>query len=472
MTPPRKLRWYLARWRYRRWCRKSGIPDPETLGVLVATGQADPELLGRQFRSWGPKVMAKFDPEAVPEHEWPAPLGRAAYHGPVGKFVRAVEPHSEGDPAAILIQTLVCFGNAMGRNPHFTVEDSRHGTNLFAAVVGDTSKSRKGTALGRARKLVLVADPRWGLNNDGEGGLSTAEGLVYAVRDGNRSSKNGDSGVEDKRLLAAMSEFSETLSKMKREGNPLGAQMRNAWDGTNMRVRTKIRPLVATNAHVSVIGHITQTELEGLLETAEVFNGFGNRFLWVLATRSKELPYGGDLRVEDLDELVKEVKKSILWADEKDRRIDFDNDTRKLWPALYSELGRNEGGRLGAIVDRAEPQVRRLALVYAAIDRSEAVRPVHLKAALEVWRYCEESAAYLFGDAPALGAEGRVERVMRRYRRWVDRSTLYRKLERSGIKSYYLDAALASLEEQGKVESREVATRGRPRTEYKWIHSN
>jgi len=55
---PRKLRWYLVRWRYRRWCRTSGIPEPETLGVLVATGQADPELLGRQFGSWGPKVMA------------------------------------------------------------------------------------------------------------------------------------------------------------------------------------------------------------------------------------------------------------------------------------------------------------------------------------------------------------------------------------------------------------------------------
>src|SRR5438046_1145943 len=114
---------------------------------------------------------------------WPAPLGRPAYHGVIGRFVRAVEPHSESDPAAILVQTLVGVGNAIGRGPHFMVEETRHHANLFAAIVGDTSKARKGTALDRSRKLVLAADPAWGRNNDGEGGLSTAEGLITAVRD-------------------------------------------------------------------------------------------------------------------------------------------------------------------------------------------------------------------------------------------------------------------------------------------------
>jgi hypothetical protein len=402
---------------------------------------------------------------------WPAPLGDAAYHGVVGEFVRKIEPHTEGDSAAILIQALVCFGNALGRGPHFTVEDTRHGTNLFAVIVGDTSKARKGTALDRARKLAMLADPSWGANNDGEGGISSAEGLVHAVRDAISSSRSTDWGVEDKRLLAAMSEFAEMLSRMKREGNPVGATVRNAWDGKTLRIRTRNQPLTATGAHISIIGHITQADLDGLLETADVFNGFGNRFLWVLATRSKELPFGGSLRSEDLKYLAAAVERSILWADEHDRLIDFDRRTRHRWPRLYSELGRNEGGRLGAIVDRAEPQVRRVALVYAAMDRADAVSVEHLEAALEVWRYCEQSAAYLFSDAPAPGVEGRIVQALSRKRGasrgWMSRSELYRKLEGSGVKSYLLGAGLKTLKEQGAVESREVATRGRPRVEYR-----
>ena len=401
------------------------------------------------------------------ERLWPSPLGQAAYHGVVGEFVRRLEEHSESDPAAILTQTLACFGNAIGRGPHFTVEDTRHHANLFVAVVGDTSKARKGTALDRARRLVVDADPEWGANNDGEGGLSTAEGLIYAVRDATGTARDSDPGVEDKRLLATQSEFAEVLGRMKREGNPLGPTIRNAWDGKTLRVRTRKQPLTATAAHVSIIGHITRADLDGLLETADVFNGFGNRFLWALAKRSRELPFGGSLRAEDLSDLVEEVRRSIRWA-EVDQRIEFDRQTQRRWPMIYSELGRNEGGRFGAITDRAEPQVRRIALAYAVMDRSAHVRGPHLDAALEVWRYCEQSAAYIFADAPSVGVEGRVELLLRRWRgEWVSRSEIYRNVERHKVKSYHLDAALEALVSRGAVEHRRIETAGRPRHEYR-----
>ena len=53
---------------------------------------------------------------------WPSPLDESAFHGLAGRFVRAVEPHSEADPVALLVQTLVAFGNAVGRGPHFVAE--------------------------------------------------------------------------------------------------------------------------------------------------------------------------------------------------------------------------------------------------------------------------------------------------------------------------------------------------------------
>jgi hypothetical protein len=117
------------------------------------------------------------------------------------------------------------------------------------------------------------------------------------------------------------------------------------------------------------------------------------------------------------------------------------------------------------MVDRAEPQVRRLALIYSVMDRSSVTRLVHLKAALELWRYCEQSALYLFADAPGLGIVGRVEEFLRRRGGWVPYSALYRKLE--PVKTYHLRSALDQLVASGVVEHRRVPTRGRPRDEYR-----
>ena len=68
------------------------------------------------------------------------------YHGIAGEFVKLIEPHTEADPAALLVQFKIGFGSLIGRGPHVFTEDDRHYTNLFGAFVGVTSKARKGTS--------------------------------------------------------------------------------------------------------------------------------------------------------------------------------------------------------------------------------------------------------------------------------------------------------------------------------------
>jgi hypothetical protein len=36
-----------------------------------------------------------------------------------------LDPHTESDPVAILVQTLAAFGSAAGRGPHFRHESTR-----------------------------------------------------------------------------------------------------------------------------------------------------------------------------------------------------------------------------------------------------------------------------------------------------------------------------------------------------------
>ena len=99
------------------------------------------------------------------------------------------------------------------------------------------------------------------------------------------------------------------LTNMARDGNTLSVSIRQAWDTGDLRTMTKNSPARATDAHVSIVGHITRDELLRKLNSTEMANGFANRILWACTTRSKELPEGGNLTDADIDPLAARLKK-------------------------------------------------------------------------------------------------------------------------------------------------------------------
>ena len=329
-----------------------------------------------------------------PVTSWPAPLAAAAFHGPAGEFVRRLEPHTEADPAAILLQTLVAVGNVFGRTAHFMAEADQHFCNINAVLVGNTSKGRKGTSWGRTNQLIAKIDPHWPRPVSG---LSSGEGLIYHVRDAQPDDED-DHGIGDKRLLVMEPEFARVLQSTKRESNTLSAVIRQTFDTGHLRTLTKNSPATATGAHVSIIGHITKQELAKTLADTECANGFANRFLWVCVKRSKLLPEGGNAHLLDFDDLETRFKRAVEFA--KDRaEIRRDPHARELWCDRYAQLSDGKPGLLGAVTSRAEALVMRLATIYAILDCSDLIRPDDLRAALAVWKYCEASAAYIFGDS-------------------------------------------------------------------------
>lgn len=345
---------------------------------------------------------------AVP---WPDPPAPEAFHGLAGDIVRAIEPHTEADPVALLAQFLVAFGNAAGRGPHFMAEADRHGLNLFACLVGATAKGRKGTSWGHIRRLLEAVDPAWAKDHVASG-LSSGEGLIWAVRDPierrepvkEKGRTTGyetvlvDAGVEDKRLLVIEGEFASVLRILGREGNTLSPVIRNAWDSGNLRSLTKNSPAVASGAHISIIGHVTKSELLRYLETTEAGNGFANRFLWVCVRRSKCLPEGGNISEVDFAPLVARLAEALEFA-KRAGELRRNDGAREVWHAVYPELSEGKPGLLGAVLARAEAQVMRLACIYALLDLSQVVRREHLLAALALWEYVEASARFIFGDA-------------------------------------------------------------------------
>src|ERR1019366_4837460 len=332
------------------------------------------------------------------------------YYGLAGDIVRTLEPQTEADPVALLIHVLLGVGNLVGQSPHFRVGGASHHTNENAICVGKTSSARKGTAKSDTFNLLGQVDPTW-VEEHVMAGLSSGEGLIWAVRDeiekqepirDKKKTITGyqtviaDKGVADKRLLVIEPEFASVLRVAGRDGNTLSTVYRQAWDSGLLRVLNKNSPVKATGAHISIIGHITRDELLMELSNNDKVNGFGNRNLWLCVQRSKFLPDGGDWDHLDIGPLISRLKNVIEFArgvGEMRRNA----EARAMWHEVYPQLSGERGGLFGSLTSRAEAHVLRLSCIYALLDHSAEVQRCHLEPALALWKYCEDSAEFIFG---------------------------------------------------------------------------
>ena len=395
------------------------------------------------------------------------------FYGLSGDYVQKIEPHTESDPIALLTQFLTLYGNTINRTAHVQVEADLHSFNLFVCLVGLTSKGRKGTSLSQIRRQFASIEPAWSEDRF-QFGLSSGEGLIHAVRDpieskipikeknrhtGEYESVISDHGVTDKRLVIVESEFASTLRVLTRDGNTLSAIIRQAWDSGKLQNLTKNSPGTATDAHISIIAHITKQELLRYMDSTEYGNGFGNRFLWVYVKRSKVLPEGGDIQAVDFSELNRHLKQAIHFARTKGK-LERDPDAKKLWGETYEELSEGKPGQLGAMIARAEAQVLRLSGIYALLDCSDWIREEHLKAALALWNYCEHSARFIFGDAIGDPIADELLREVRRRDNGMTRTEI-RDFFKRNRSSQQIDRTLGALLEAGLVETQKEPTAGR-----------
>jgi hypothetical protein len=393
---------------------------------------------------------------------WPDPPAAEAFHGIAGELVDLIDPATEADPVAVLVQFLGGFGNLIGKSAHFGVEGDYHAAKLNAVLVGVSAKARKGVSWGQVKRVLGRVDEEW-LMGHVHSGLSSGEGLIWEVRDPIQGSKaTADPGVDDKRCFVLEPEFVSVLRVAQREKNTISAIIRQAWDSDTLRTMTKNSPAKSTGCHISIFGHITRDELLRTLAENEMANGFCNRFLWLCARRSKCLP---DPVMLDDSEFDPYVTRLVSAADSAKRATELgrDDEASEIWRAVYPTLSEGKPGLLGAVTSRAEPQVMRLALIYALLDRDKAIRARHLEAALAVWDYCEASARYIFGSRLGDPVADEIRAVLKSQPNGISRTEMSGHFSRNRS-SREISLALRTLAESGmaRMEPGED-TGGRPR---------
>lgn len=137
-------------------------------------------------------------------------------------------------------------------------------------------------------------------------------------------------------------------------------------------------------------------------------------------------------------------------------------EAHELWVDRYEALTTSEPGLVGAILARGAPLVMRIALIYALADRAQEIGLAHLQAALEVWRYCADSARCLFAGRMGVRDEDRLLDALEDDGT-LDRTQIHQLFGRHKARRA-LDAMLAKTADLGLIERvPSDATGGRPR---------
>lgn len=403
---------------------------------------------------------------------WPKATS-AMFHGFAGEFAHLATEKSEADPVAVLVTFLCRFGIEIGRSPHMLAGDMQH-ARIFAVLVGQSSKARKGTSARPVNEVYSLPPNVWLGCRISPGPLSSGEGVVYNVRDPlqeyilNKQKQTGkkmmtDPGVEDKRLLILDQELASALNCTRREGNTLSTIVRALFDGDTIEPLTKTNKLTATNPHVGIVTHITSHELHKKLDATEALNGFANRFLWLCVRRPKLEPFPREMAPETLRQFQQRLVR-ILKSARKQKRMRFTDSARELWRQQYPSIASDRPGLLGSILNRAEAYIRRIALIYALLDEASAVDDIHLLAALALWKFNEDSAAFIFGGFEADPVERRIIEALAESGGKMNTTALYKAFG-NHLSKERLTIAMNTLLASRKIHIEEIKPEGggRPR---------
>ena len=345
-------------------------------------------------------------------------------YGLVGEIAMKISRYNESHIGSLYLNLLVSLGNMMGRHAYFNINKSTHYPVEFLACVGESSTARKGTGSDEIEDLLRQIDPQW-MNTRNLSGFGSSQGIIYQLRDDStrqvvvrKGEHKGEyetkpvPGVVDKRLCIRENELSGLLKLMADPREKADELLRNMWDGKPLRNlvsgksdRGEEKSLICREPHGSIVGYTVPELIKSTMPVGADYSGTGNRFLYCFIKRMKLVPRGGppidwttetwNYRAEKIP--ILQYLCDMIGEAKKDRHLPLAVTAHKYWDKLYRKLESvKTGDHIGRMTSRGAAHVRRLAAIFCLIDREEAVRVEHLKAALAIWEYSVESAKYIF----------------------------------------------------------------------------
>jgi hypothetical protein len=282
--------------------------------------------------------------------------------------------------------------------------------NFYSVLIGPTKRSRKTTAMSRGETLLQDTDPLVIVLR----GLATPEGLINRLQIPEAEELDGLPEIEQQRavsvsehegqrMLVCCNEFASLLRKAKKESSSGLIQiLTDAYDcKDSLDNPTRILPLSAKKAFVSMIALSTREWLERSLDVDDIYGGFVNRNTFYLWTCTQPLHNPGKVA----ESLMNEIKMKLhnIRDEKKGGHIEYtfsdeaDNILKEWYEKNYYAEYENE--IVDAAAQRIDENVRKLALLYAVLENDTGDLNIHsdqLCAAITVGEYWQTTATQLF----------------------------------------------------------------------------
>ena len=359
---------------------QSGVPAEELADTVRALVPGPESSNGSQPS----KSLAEKVYPTVPDAAW-CDTAKVYYDA-----LRNSTSASEAYHLAIFI---AAAGMILGRSCFFRLPKPKF-ANFYVALVGRAGKAKKGTAMDYGIDLVTdcAPDVPWLSSVD------SAEGFVEFLSHNQRQRETKDSPG-----LLYFSELRSLVDKASKEGSRnIIPKLAEAFDcGQKIEVGTRHNPLIAKHPIVTIFGGASPTWLDKLT-MADLEGGLGSRFVWIPCNAKEPFPDPPPIDRQRWNSVVHTLGEARrYWGERKQTEFKFTPAAGAMWGPVFKKLYRSTTGDplIEIMGERADLHCRKVAMVYAAIERGEPLIDVqHLSKAVAYTDFLVESLYAIFSD--------------------------------------------------------------------------
>jgi hypothetical protein len=354
-----------------------------------------------------------------------------AWQGLFSDYRELVADTTEAADAFHFATFLQVFGCTIGRSL-FVYHATRLYPNFFVCLVGRSGLTRKDTAWSRGsdilNRLFTYPDDERNPPFRVVKGIRSYEGLLDEL-----------SGVRKVRLIQ-VGELLSILAKAKQDslGNiiPALTELYDSPDILNPPVHQKeVKP--SNEPFLSIMAGTTQDWLQKALTEQDIYGGFANRWLYFSGAAKDPLPNPAKVNPSNRNKLVSNLNEIREWAESvPDGEILISPEAAALFENYYREHYRRcqEPGLIPTLIVRIQDFIWKMALLYAANNKSTVISANHIEAAMAVGTYLEESVKEVFssfGMSNGKAQEMKLLHLLRTEGRPMSLRDIYRRLNMS-----------------------------------------
>jgi len=374
------------------------LPAQEIVRTVAGVYQRYGEVGGIASSAHSPGEDDETPLPEIPESCW-----RPGF----AQFREAYTASTEASDAFLFGGYLVVTGLVLGRNASLDSGVEVY-PNTYTTNVGASGRTRKSTAQGYARRLLERVAPEV----EHSLGIGSPEGLLQLFC--------GQEGTP-RRVLIDLNETASLLRKGAQEGTrgllPFLATLYDC--PPSARLPNRSDDLKADLPFLSVYGSTTAEWFCSALSLDDVRGGLAGRFLYITGKEKSPIPFPPPPNLKALAE-AEGILSKVKADHQGPKRYGLSQEAHRVWSEWYIAERAREYPTLilEVLAQRLHLHAWKLALVFAAIERSLEINEEQVRAACAFADYQRAIQGAVFGgleDSAAVKTDRRILAALKRH---------------------------------------------------------